>query len=322
MGAYKPLVPTLTWERRVSLLGQPILLRAYAIALLCTALVMGGLMAFILAASGEAAGIPALLGLLGAVLLGLALVFLLVALLVFGNRMTQRFTLDARGVRSEVVDRRATGAARLLVVLGLLTGRPGAVGGGLIAAGDRGRGLDWSEVGRVRYDPRRHVVALGNSWRTVVILFCAPENYAAVAQAVASATLGRLERRRHPLPRLLLHTALVALALLPVFTLPYPFEQDPLLPILLLCFALATVWLIPLLAWVVVAGCLWQVATLLLTAFDLRESQFGGGPYRQWEVLDGTDWAALGLVALGLGYLLWLSRAALTGRFTSGLLAP
>ena len=213
------------------------------------------------------------------------------------------------------------GAARLLVVLGLLTGKPGAVGAGLIAAGDRTRALEWGEVGRVRYDARRRTVALGNSWRTVVILFCTAENYAQVAQAVATATQGRLRPRRHPLPRLLLHTILVALALLPVFTLPYPFELDLLLPILVLCFALATVWLIPLLAWVVVGGCLWLVAELALIAVETRESQFGGGLYRQWEVLDGNDWAALGLVALGLGYLLWLSRAALTGRFVSGLMA-
>jgi hypothetical protein len=60
---------------------------------------------------------------------------------------------------------------------------------------------------------------------------------------------------------------------------------------------------------------------LVLIAVETRESQFGGGLYRQWEVLDGSDWTALGLVALGLAYLLWLSRAALTGRFVSGLMA-
>lgn len=321
MGNNAPIVPTLTWEQRVSLLGQPILLRSYAIALAATAIVAGGLMAFILAASGEAESIPPLLGMMGLVLLGLALLFLLVALVFFGNRMTQRFTLDRRGVSSEVVDRRARGAARLLILLGLLTGKMGAAGTGLIAANDRTRALLWSEVGRVRYDPRRHVVALGNSWRTVVILFCTAENYGAVAAAVAAATLGRLERRRHPLPRLLLHTLLVGFALVPVFALPYPFELDLLLPILLLCFALATVWLIPLLAWVVVAGCGWLLVELAMIALETRQSQFGSGSYRVWEVLDGSDWTALGLAGLGIAYLLWLSRAALTGRFVSGLMA-
>lgn len=321
MGSSTPVVPTLNWEQRVSLLGQPILLRSYAIALGATALVVGGLMAFILAVSGESEGVLPLLGMLGLVLLGLAVLFLLVILLVFGNRMTQRFTLDARGVASEVVDRRARGAARLLILLGLLTGKAGAVGTGLIAAGDRTRALLWSEVGRVRYDPRRHVVALGNSWRTVVILFCTPQNYASVASAVAAATLGRLQRRRHPLPRLLLHTLLVALALVPIFRLPYPFERDLLLPILVLCFALATVWLIPLLAWVVVAGCGWLVVELALVALETRQSQFGSGSYRVWEVLDGSDWMALGLAGLGVAYLLWLSQAALRGRFVSGLMA-
>lgn len=314
-------IPTLTWEQRVSLLGQPILLRSYAIAFACTALVVGGLMAFILGASGEGEGILPLLGMMGWVLLGLAVLFVLVALLFFGNRMTQRFTLDPQGVRSEVVDRKATGAARLLILLGLVTGRPGAVGTGLIAAGDRTRALTWAEVGRVRCDPRRHTVALGNSWRTVVILFCTPENYDTVAAAVAAATEGRLAKRRHPLPRLLLHTLLVALALLPIIALPYPFERDLLLPILLLCFALATVWLIPLLAWVVVAGCGWLLVELGIEASAIRQNQFSGESYRQWEVLDGGDWGALALALLGIAYLLWLSRAALTGRFVSGLMA-
>jgi len=321
MGKANPKIPTITWEQRVSLLGQPILLRSYALAFLATAVVVGGLMAFILGASGEAESILPLLGMIGWVLLGLALLFLLVILLFFGNRMTQRFTLDARGVRSEVIDRKATGAARLLIVLGLLSGKPGAVGTGLIAAGDRSRALDWSEVGRVRYDAGHGTIALGNSWRTVVILFCPPESYPQVAAAVQQATAGRLAKRRHPLPRLLLHTLLVPLALLPVFAAPYPFELDLLLPIIVLCFALATVWLIPLLAWVVVLGCLGLVVQLGLIAFEQHKSQFDGRLYRQWEVLDGYDWAGLGAMALGIAYLLWLSRAALRGRFVSGLMA-
>jgi len=58
-----------------------------------------------------------------------------------------------------------------------------------------------------------------------------------------------------PLGRALVRTALVVLAMAPVFALAsYPAELDLLLPLIALKFALATVWLVPLSGWVGIGG--------------------------------------------------------------------
>lgn len=49
-------------------------------------------------------------------------------------------------------------------------------------------------------------------------------------------------------------SAALALAILPLFSLPHPYDIGILLPMLILAFALASVWLVPLLAWVTLAG--------------------------------------------------------------------
>jgi len=48
-------------------------------------------------------------------------------------------------------------------------------------------------------------------------------------------------RLKNPLRKMLLRTLLVVLAMVPVFALPYPFELDLFIPLLMLLFALATV---------------------------------------------------------------------------------
>ena len=46
----------------------------------------------------------------------------------------------------------------------------------------------------------------------------------------------------------------------------------------------------------------WLVVELALVALETRQSQFGSGSYRVWEVLDGSDWMALGLAGLGVAW--------------------
>jgi hypothetical protein len=311
----------LEWETDVHLVTHPLMLANFAKLFAITAFIMGALLSFILAVTGGARSIVPMLELTGAVTGGLAVLSGLVCLVIFRNRMHMRFSLDAEAAEAEVIDTRAKTANKIAVAAGVLTGRPGLAGAGMIAQSSSHQKAAWTAIAKARYSPAWRTVSLSNGWRTVLILFCTRENYDAVAASVREALAARKTKARpkNPLPRLLLRTALVILACVPLFGLPDLDEQAVLPAILILCFALASVWLIPLLAWVVLAGIAWMAALELLAGSEMRTSMFGSGDFRAYEVFSGDDWALIVLAALGAAYLAWLSVGLLRGRIRSGL---
>jgi hypothetical protein len=313
--------PTLEWETDVHLVTHPLMLANFAKLFVITAFIMGALLSFILAVTGEMQSIVPMLELTGALTGGLAVLSGLICLVIFRNRMRMRFSLDAKAAEAEVIDTRAKTANKIAVVAGILTGRPGLAGAGLIAQSSSRQKAVWNAVARARYYPAWRTVSLSSGWRTVLNLFCTRENYDAVAATVREALAARKikARSKNLLPKLLLRTALVILACVPLFGLPELEDQAIFPAILILCFALASVWLIPLLSWVVLAGIAWMAALELLAGSETRTSMFGNGSFRTYEVFSGDDWALIVAAALGAAYLVWLSAGLLRGRIQSGL---
>jgi hypothetical protein len=316
----------LTWEIDVGLLTNPTLLRQFALVVVGAGALMALLLSFLLAVQGEWADIPMMLGISALAAGGLGLLMVLVILLFFRNRFRVRFTVGDKGVLFETADRRALTGNRLAVALGVLGNSPAAAGAGLSAMAREDAFTGWGAIAEARYHPAWRGITLRNRWRTVAFVACTPDNYEQVAarvrQRVVPAAMGSAAVGPSPLPRLLGRTLLVVVAALPVFLLPYPFELDLLMPLIMLCFALATVWLIPFLGWVVIAAALWIAAEVLLIALGVRESIFAWrGSYRTYEILDGGDWFALALAAAGLAYLILFSWRAVRGRIPSALMA-
>ena len=156
-----------------------------------------------------------------------------------------------------------------------------------------------------------------------MILFCRDDNYDAVAAAVHRALEARPashNKGKSPLGLLLLRSAMVVIATTPLFYLPDNFEVGSFVPFFILCFALATVWFVPLLAWVVIAALVYILAASLFNGFALTLSLIGEGIYAEHGVLNGDDWAMLALALLGASYLLWFSIATLRGRIKPALM--
>ena len=198
---------------------------------------------------------------------GLFVLSIVIMLVVFGNRMSMAFVIDDRGVNARIVDRRARIANRLAAVVGGLAGRPGAAGAGLIAMSNEETGTVWSGVASASYDSRRRTITLRNDWRPVIHVFCTPETYEEAAGRIADGLAGvrrRGRRGRNPLWPTLAWTVVVVLSVLPLFDMPYPFEPHLFSIIFVLCFAVATVWLVPLMGWPVLGGVAWIAATLAL----------------------------------------------------------
>lgn len=110
--------------------------------------------------------------------------FVLTALLL-GNRQTARFVISAKGVEYHAAKRERT-VSRLAVVVGLLARNPIAAGAGLLATSRENHLVPWSAVERVVFHPKARVIVLRNSWRTVQRLYCPPDRFDAIAEAVTA----------------------------------------------------------------------------------------------------------------------------------------
>ncbi len=310
----------LIWEADFPLLTNPIVLKQFYMLILFSGLLMFLLLSFIMIVTGEISAVPSmfLLTLIGVGVL--ALLMFLVMLLYFGNRIKVRFILDQYGAVIQNIDKRSKFVNRAAILFGALGLQPGTAGAGILAAAREVEYAAWKALAKAEYNHRHYTITLRNSWRPVQILICTPENYHAVTVYVTKqiADQGTTQDNlfiKSPLPRLLLRTLIVILAMIPVFTLPYPFELDLFMLLLLMLMALATVWLAPLLGWVVIALASILILQILSKGFGTMESVFSpGATYRHFELLYGGEWLQIILAFAGLTYLIIMSWNYVRGK--------
>ncbi len=145
----------------------------------------------LIVASGD--GVYALYGLgLIAALLFFTWLFLMI---VYRGKYEMDFILDDNGA----LYRTQTGQAKknrivntLAIVLGVLSGKPAAVGAGTLAQSRQEELLLWNRITRVSYKPRSHTILLRSGPMNNIALFCSAENYSAVEDFVKIKT-GHLE---------------------------------------------------------------------------------------------------------------------------------
>jgi hypothetical protein len=222
----------------------------------------------------------------------------------------------------ETVDQRARTGSRLALIAGLLGASPQTAGAGALGMARETEAVRWDEIFDARLDPRRHMIILRGSWRPIMLVVCPPESYNRITAYVNARITPRgpatslpedAARPLHsrPLVKGLGHTALVALAAAPVFALTdYPFVLDLLLPLIWLMFTLATVWLIPLFGWVVIA------CSVLL---GLQIAWIGAA---EIAYLDGIEGVTFFLALAGLALNFTLAWRALRGKLTPPLMTP
>jgi hypothetical protein len=314
-------VPVLIWATDIPIATHPVVLANFALLFAISGLLVGALLSFIFLMTGQVANIEPMWEFTALGTVGLFSFSLLVSIVIFGNRLPMRFRLGPEAAESEMTGSRAKTAQAAARALGWMAARFGLAGAGLIAETGARQRIDWSAVARAHFHPLLRTVSLSNGWRTVLILFCNAQNYDSVAAAVHTGLAARqLHVLRNPLPELLAHTFLVLLSSMPLFAMPFV-EKDGVFPALLvLCFSLGAVWLIPRLSWIAMAGLGWTAVLELIACFKARDSLFGGS-YRVYQVLDSGDLITIGLAVVGAGYLVWLFAGLLSGRIRSGLSA-
>ncbi len=316
-----PTVPALSWEAPIPIATHPVLLANFGLLFAVAGAIVGALLAFVMAMTGQGWRIEAIVEWTASLTAAAFLVALVVAILLFGNRLHMRFALDAQVAEAEVADERPRIVQRALAVFSWLAERFGLAGAGLIAETSARQRIEWDAVADAHFHPLWRTISLSNGWHIALILFCTAENYDSVAAAVH---IGMAARHPHafynPLPPLLLRTFLILLSSMPLFAMPFV-EKDGVFPALLIMgFGLGAVWLSRQLAWVVIACVIWSVVLEAIAFVEPHDSIFGG-TYCAYEVLNMGDAITMGLVGAGALCLIVISIGLLSGRWRSGLSA-
>lgn len=315
--------PVITWDAEIPLVTNPLMLGAMLKVTLGAGALTGALVALLLAVQGDWALAGQLWALFMAGGLGFFALALGVMAILFGNRLRMRYTVSAQGLRSQTIDRLARAGSRGALVAGLMTGRPGAAGSGLLAMAQEDQSLAWSGAFLAEADPRRYTIVLRNRWRTLLTVYCTAENFEAVRGQIAThmAVRGTASRAQGPSPLrgYLGRSVAVVLASLPTLLLGKVYGYGLLLPLLLLCFGLASVWFVRHLAWAVLGLALAVLAAALAGGLAPRSSSIDGTRYLRYETLSGDHWALTALALLGLLYLAWLAVQTLRARVRPAL---
>ncbi len=103
---------------------------------------------------------------------------IILILILLRNRFATHFVVASDGVRAgptETQYRTNTRINRFLIILGILLGKPGAVGTGLISQASQSISIEWADVDRVKSFPNLRAIALYNSWRRLLVVYCKDE---------------------------------------------------------------------------------------------------------------------------------------------------
>ena len=321
----KPAESELTWEIGIPLATNPRMVKTMAIVSALSAFIPVLIMGVIFGSQGEWDQIGTMAWIFALIGLGMFVMFMLIMLIFFGNRIRTRFTVNEQGVLQETIDKVSKTANRMAIVAGALGRSPGTAGAGLIAMSREAEGLEWKGGFMLDPRPQQHLLVFRNAWRPVLEVYCTAENYAQVE------ALARLYMAKHhtpqraetksPLPQYLLHSVLILLACFPIFAAHEEFNLDIFVPLLMLAFALATLWLIPLFGYVVLLANVWILFSFGVVMLEERTSFFHPEEtYSYYTIFSESDWGLLALSLAGMLYLSWLSIRALRGRLMSLLI--
>ncbi len=253
-------------------------------------------------------------------IVGLFLIGILGLTALTGNRFRLHYEIDDDGATCTVTDQRARAVGRGAALIGMMMGSLATTGAGLATIAGESRVAFWSRIGRARYHRRRHVIDLQGSWRSLLVIYCPPELYERVAKLISE----RLAADQHlgtakPGPSrlsLLLWSAAVILACLPLFALPFPFRIGVAVPIFLLCFAVGSVWLVRALGYAVLLGVAAAVYQIVAAGLQRHKGSIGTMhyDYSGFDSLRGDRWGAIIIAGVGLVFLTWFAIRTVRGR--------
>lgn len=316
----------LTWDVRFPLLTNPHIVTAWIKAMGITYIFCMLILGTLLIATGEMESLPVLALVFLGVVSGIILCGFLILLVVFGNRSHAEFGLSEKGIFYRSLDTRARAISRMAVLAGGLLGSPTAAGAGMLSISKERIQLKWEAVFEARYDKKHHTICLRNQYRDLLHLYCTPEVYDAAREMVKVRVDQKGGQKSHagvrsPLPGALVSTLLVIAACMPLYALVNITLLHLMVPLLIMVFSLAMVWMIPFFAWVILALAAYIPVYLVWVLSEYRSIQLVSTySYRRVELLDAGEWIVISLAVAGLLYLSWVSVRSLKGKYVPVLM--
>lgn len=182
--------PLANWQMDVPLINNRFIMADVFKACGLTALFMAILLGFIFGLDGGMNGVKQAIIAAGIALIGLLVMSVLVMAVFLGNTYRMEFVLTAKEAKMVSRSDRAHTANRLALILGLLSGKPGAAGAGLLAVSREIRAVRWADVRQVLLYPEQCVIVLKGGLLETIHLYCTVQNYAAV-NALVDAHAGK-----------------------------------------------------------------------------------------------------------------------------------
>ena len=297
------------WTVKMPLATNPVVIIDLLKVFLIVFVVVSILFTIIFATNNEIETLPPMLGMFGLICLGLLVLSWIIMLIVFGNRMEVEYEIDENGAIMRTLDKRAKLANRLAVGAGILGGSAVTAGAGLTAISNENMSVLWSWIQGFSINKMTKTIALRNSWRNVLVIYCS-DNFAQVCDFVKSHVTITEKKRKSPLWAMLGWTGLVILASLLMFV-EYPgfYKVDLFAAIFVLLFSVASLWFVPFLSYVTFAGVAWILGSTGYNLFFMGESTY----------IRGSEWIPFVILLLGQLVLVWIGIRLLQGKIVSML---
>jgi len=179
------------WQATISIWRSSVVLRQLSAVLVIAVAAVWVLMIIMTAANGDldrAAfwSFTRIILIIVAVLVGLTI--LVVGLLY--RRAPYRFELDEEGISASTAARTRKKNAIINTLL-FLSGRPSAMGAGMLAASRQDERLRWEDVDSFTVDRKRRQIALRRKRRTVMLVQCTEQNVEQVVSFIGTRVAGR-----------------------------------------------------------------------------------------------------------------------------------
>jgi hypothetical protein len=174
----------LKWIQRIPLYQNTFILKSIGFVILASFSILLLIVFSIFLFEGNAGQfIDALPG-LGIALLIICALFLIATWIVMGNGYRAEFTVSKEGVLMEGKDSRAKKLSWLAFVTGLLAGKPGVAGAGMLGMSRNTYHIPWQKVKSIKYNSKRYIITIKQHGLKQIDLYCNREDYIKTATAV------------------------------------------------------------------------------------------------------------------------------------------
>lgn len=124
------------------------------------------------------------------VLIGLLfLISVLFIMLFYGGKYDAGYIINSKGILNYTQKKQAKRNLvlnSLLVIIGLLTRRPGTAGTGLLAQSRQSVFIKWSSIKKVKMYPKSRTIIVRGGFTEKIAIFCTEENYNTVELFIRS----------------------------------------------------------------------------------------------------------------------------------------